>query len=148
MTPAWPTILHVEDNLGDKELLSHACEAAQVRCNLQWVEDGQAAVDYLSGGGAFADREKFPVPSLVLLDLKMPRKNGFEVLEWLRSQSELRWLPVVVFTASNSPKDTRRALELGANSLLVKPSSYRELVEYVHALYHYWFDLSQRPGPD
>jgi CheY-like chemotaxis protein len=143
MNLTWPTILHVEDNLGDKELLEHACRAAEVKCNLIWVEDGEAAVEYLSGTGCYAQRDQFPAPSLVLLDLKMPRRNGFEVLEWLRQHPSLKWLPVVVFTASNSAKDIRRAFELGANSLIVKPTAYRDLVEYIKTLYHYWFRLNQ-----
>jgi CheY-like chemotaxis protein len=145
MNYAWPTVLHVEDNLGDMELLQHACATSAVKLNLQWVEDGQAAVDYLSGTGAFGEREKYPIPALVLLDLKMPRKNGFEVLEWVRHQPELKPLPVVIFTASNSAKDTRRAFELGANSVLVKPTAYKQLIEYVRDLYRYWFELNERP---
>lgn len=148
MKLGWPTVLHVEDNLGDKELLEHASQAAPIKWNLQWVEDGQAAVDYLSAAGPFADRQQFPMPSLVLLDLKMPRKNGFEVLEWLRRQDSIKWLPVVMFTASNSPKDTRRAFELGANSLLVKPTAYRDLIAYAQGIYRYWFELNQAPAPD
>lgn len=147
MNLAWPTILHVEDNLGDKELLEHACRSCDLKCNLLWVEDGQTALDYLSGTGPYGDRNSFPLPSLLLLDLKMPRKNGFEVLQWVRAEPALKWLPVVVFTASNSSKDTRQAFELGANSLLVKPTAYRDLVQYVKTLHHYWFEFSQRAGP-
>jgi CheY-like chemotaxis protein len=147
MNEAWPTVLHVEDNLGDKELLQHACEAAQVKCKVQWVEDGQAAVDYLVGAGTYSNRSEYPFPSLMLLDLKMPRKNGFEVLEWLRASKDFRWLPVVVFTASNSAKDTRRCFDLGANSVLVKPTAYRELIEYIRTVYRYWFELNQSPDP-
>lgn len=145
MRTSWPTVLHVEDNLGDKELLEHASQAAQIRWNLQWVEDGQAAVDYLCGCGPYADREKFPLPGLVLLDLKMPRKNGFEVLEWLRQKAHFKCIPVVIFTASDSAKDARRALELGANSFLVKPTSYRDLIEYARGVYQYWFELNEVP---
>ena len=147
MTQIVPNVLHVEDNLGDKELLEHARDAAQVKWQLHWVADGQASVDYLSGSGVYADRQEFPLPGLVLLDLKMPRKNGFEVLEWVRGQGDLKWLPVVVFTASNSPKDVRRCFELGANSVLVKPTAYRDLVEYVRCLNRYWFELNQPPEP-
>lgn len=145
MNLAWPTVLHVEDNLGDKELLQHACHASDLKCNLLWVEDGQAALDYLSGTGPYTRRNDFPLPSLVLLDLKMPRKNGFEVLQWIREKPDFKWLPVVIFTASNSVKDTRRAFELGANSLLVKPTAYRDLIRYVKTLHHYWFEFTERP---
>jgi|WetSurMetagenome_2_1015567.scaffolds.fasta_scaffold1189288_1 CheY-like chemotaxis protein len=145
MNPAWPTLLHVEDNLGDKQLLEHACRAAQLKCNLDWVEDGQAAVDFLSGVGPYSDRQRFLLPDLMLLDLKMPRKNGFEVLEWLRRQPQFKWLPIVIFTASDSAKDILRALELGANSVLVKPTAYRDLVTCATELYHYWFQLCRLP---
>lgn len=143
MNLAWPTLLHADDDLGDRELVHHAFESIAVRLNLQWVEDGQAAIDYLLGSGPFGDRNLFPLPSLMLLDLKMPRKNGFEVLAWLRQQNDWKWLPVVIFTGSNSEKDTRRCFEMGANSLIVKPTAYRDLVQCVRDLHHYWFVRNQ-----
>lgn len=145
MNLAWPTVLHVEDDMGDKELLEHACKALQVKCNVHWVADGVAAIDYLSGVGAFADRELFPFPALMLLDLKMPRKTGFEVLEWLRQNPVLKWLPTIVFTASDSNKDIQRAFELGANSLIVKPTAYKDLLECVKEINHYWFERNRLP---
>ena len=147
MNPGWPTVLHVEDNLGDKELFQHASQSAELNWNLVWLEDGQTAIDYLSGTGPYSERQKFPLPGLVLLDLKMPRKNGFEVLQWLRQTPGLKALPVVLFTASNSKKDIRHAFELGANSVVVKPTAYRDLQDYAKALHHYWFRLNQTPCP-
>ncbi len=147
MNLAWPTILHVEDDLGDKELLQHAFKATHVKCNIQWVGDGQAAIDYLCGTELFANRESFPMPNLVLLDLKLPRKNGFEVLQWLRAESQLKWLPVVVFTSSDSGKDIKQSFELGANSLIVKPAAFKELIACVADLHHYWFERNRQPSP-
>lgn len=147
MNLAWPTVLHVEDDFGDKELLEHACKAMQFKYNVQWVGDGLAAIEYVSGIGDFGNRALFPLPSLILLDLKLPRKNGFEFLEWLRQQPEFKWLPVVVFTASDSGKDIKRSFELGANSLIVKPTAYKDLVECLKDLNHYWFERSRLPEP-
>lgn len=147
MNLGWPTVLHVEDNLGDKELFQHASQSAELKWNLVWLEDGQTAIDYLCGATPYSEREKFPLPALVLLDLKMPRKNGFEVLHWLRQAPEFKALPVVIFTASNSNKDIRHAFQLGANSVVVKPTAYRDLQDYAKVLHHYWFRVNQMPGP-
>jgi CheY-like chemotaxis protein len=140
-----PTLLHVEDDIGDKELFVQACRTAKLHWHVQWAEDGQAAMEYLSGGGSFADRRRFPSPQLVLLDIKMPRKSGLEVLAWMRSRPETRCLPVITLSASNNPLDVQRAFELGANSFVMKPATYRELVELVKVIFHYWFEINQLP---
>jgi CheY-like chemotaxis protein len=106
---------------------------------------GEEALDYLAGGGDFADRELHPFPALMLLDLQLPRRSGHEVLEWLRSRHELRRLPVVVLTSSREPKDINRAYELGANSYHVKPVSFDALLEMVRVLERYWMALAERP---
>ncbi len=140
-----PTLLHVEDDLGDKELFVQACRTAKLHWQVQWVGDGQAALDYLSGHGSFANRRQFPSPRLVLLDIKMPRKGGMEVLAWMRERPETRCTPVITLSASNNPIDVQRAFELGANSFVMKPSTYKELVELVKAIFHYWFEINQFP---
>jgi CheY-like chemotaxis protein len=104
------------------------------------------AVEYLRGDGPFADREKHPLPDLLLLDLKMPRKNGFEVLEWVRQQPGLKRLPVVVLTSSMQDLDINRAYELGANTYLVKPANYEALVDLVKTLIQYWLTLAITPA--
>ena len=142
MNPALPLLLHVEDDLGDKELLQHACRAAQAKINLHWVQDGEAAVEFLSGHGEFADRDRYPLPKLILLDLKMPRKSGLEVVAWLRGHPVLKGLPVVIFTASNNPGDVKRAFELGANSFVVKPHSIEELMVLVGQFKASWRETS------
>ena len=146
MNLAWKTILHVEDDLGDKELFEHAARSLDSRFNIHWAEDGQVAIDYLSSIGPFSDRQKFPLPNLVLLDLKLPRRNGFEVLQWLREQPQIKWVPVVIFTSSDSEKDIKRAFELGANSLLLKPTAFKDLIECVRELNHYWFTRNRLPS--
>ncbi len=137
-----PTILHIEDDPNDVLLLEHACRKANVSCDLQRVADGDEAIAYLRGADGFANREKFPVPRLILLDLKMPRLNGFDVLEWLRKHDKLRTMPVVVLSSSNHDADLKRAYELGVNSYLIKPVSFDSLVEIVKAIHDYWLTLN------
>jgi CheY-like chemotaxis protein len=102
--------------------------------NLQAVSDGDQAMAYLRGTNTFSDRSKHPMPSLILLDLKMPRVSGFDVLAWLRTEDGLKQLPVVVLTSSNHDADIKRAYDLGARSYLVKPVGFEALVELVKTL--------------
>lgn len=139
------TILLVEDDANEVFLLERAFQKANLRFPLQVVRDGQEAIDYLKHLGSFADRVRYPVPNLMLLDLKMPRKNGFEVLEWLRSQPALKGLIVVVLTSSDLAADINRAYALGTNSYLVKPGNFADLVQLVKSLDSYWFLLNQSP---
>ena len=135
-----------EDLDEDIELLKRAFSTVGVNVPLHFVTDGQQAIDYLKGEGAFANRAQHPLPTMMLLDLKMPVLGGFEVLEWLRAQPALRLLVVVVFTSSADQEDIQRGYELGANSYLVKPSSFDKLLEIVRTLQDYW--LSNNLSPD
>lgn len=138
-------MLLVEDDPNDVLLLQRAFRKAKANTPLYVVSDGQAAVDYLAGRGAYADRATHPLPSLVLLDLKLPRKSGHEVLEWLRAQPMLKRLPVVLLTSSKEPMDINRAYELGANSYLVKPVAFAELLHMARALELYWLQINESP---
>jgi CheY-like chemotaxis protein len=138
------TILHVEDDSNDVLLFQHACRKAQIPSTLQVVEDGDEAIAYLKGAGKFGDREKYPMPQLVLLDLKLPRLNGFEVLAWMRNEEKYRRMPVVVVSSSNHDADVRRAYDAGANSYLVKPVDFNGLVELAKALHSYWLTFNER----
>ena len=140
------TILYIDDDENDVVLLKHAIRAAQLRCNVQAVNDPEKAAAYLGGKGQYADRKCFPVPSLVLMDLKMPRMHGLEVLAWIRTQPVLKRLVVIVLTASNQASEVNRAYELGANSYLVKPVELEALVELVKGIGAYWLSLNERPG--
>src|SRR5882762_8837912 len=113
-------ILLVEDDEADIFLLRRAFRNARIANPLIEVRDGQAAIQYLSGVGAYADRARYPIPFLVLLDLRLPKLSGFEVLEWIRDQPELAELIVVVWTASAQVPEVAKAQELGANAYLVK----------------------------
>src|SRR5215472_11311182 len=128
------TVLHVEDDPNDTLLLEHACRKAGMTFYLQAVCDGDQAIAYLRGSNDFCDRLKYPLPQLILLDLKMPRVSGFDVLAWLRSDGALSQLPVVVLTSSNHDADVKRAYDLGAKSYLVKPVGFEALVELVRTL--------------
>jgi CheY-like chemotaxis protein len=145
MDVARHTLLLVEDKSNDVLLIRRALGKAGIANPLQVVGDGDQAVAYLAGDGPFADRERFPLPGVVLLDLKLPRRSGLEVLEWLRGQPGLKRLPVVVLTSSAESRDINRAYDLGANSYLVKPVEFGPLLEMVKALGPYWLALNQKP---
>jgi len=139
------SILLVEDDPNDIILIKRAFGKATITNPFQVVEDGEEAVAYLAGKGRYGDREKYPLPILLLLDLKLPRKSGHEVLEWLRRQPMLKRLPVVVLTSSQQSSDINRAYDLGANSYLVKPVTFDALVEMVKTLDFYWLILNENP---
>ena len=138
-------ILLVEDDDNDVVLIQHAFKKAGLKESLKTVSSGEEAIDYLSGNGMYADRERFPLPFLLLLDLKMPGTNGFEVLHWVRSASDLKRLLVVVLTSSNLQADVDRAYELGANSYLVKPVELGQMVHMVQRFEAYWTELNRTP---
>lgn len=124
-----PVILLAEDDDNDVFFMRRALQKAQVEFPLQVVTNGQQALDYLSGEGKFADRHTYPLPSLILLDLKMPFLDGFEVLTWIGQQSSLKKTPVAVLTSSAEDRDRRRATELGAKAYFVKPPRPETIVE-------------------
>lgn len=136
-------ILLVEDNEDDIVFMKRCLLRAEVAQPLHVVNDGQQAIDYLAGKEQFADRVQFPLPGLVLLDLKLPRKGGLEVLEWIRQQPALRPLVVLILTTSKEPHDIDRALRLGANAYLVKPASVLDLIEMLKAIRQFWFTFNE-----
>ena len=138
-------ILHVEDSEEDVFLLRYAFQRADIKTPVQVVEDGQEAIDYLAGIGKFADRQEFPLPCLVLLDLKLPQKMGLEVLEWTRQQPAVKSLVVIILSSSVHEGDLRRAYELGANAFLVKPSNANTMAEMCKALSHFWLTFNRTP---
>jgi CheY-like chemotaxis protein len=138
-------VLVAEDNPDDFFLFRRALDKAKFDSPVQRVEDGEEAIAYLAGQGVYDDRGKFPIPSLLLLDLKMPRRSGFEVLEWTRQHPIYKRLPVVVLTSSSQPEDVDRAYSLGANSYLVKPGDFNDLIKLSHAIDDYWMTSNQPP---
>ncbi|OLC08799.1 MAG: two-component system response regulator [Gemmatimonadetes bacterium 13_1_40CM_70_11] len=139
------TILLVEDNPDDVLLIRRAFQKAGIGNPVVAVEHGDEAVAYLDGTGAYADRQRYPIPALVLLDLKLPRRSGLEVLGWVRQHEGLKRLPIVVLTSSRDEGDINKAYDLGANSYLVKPVAFDELLRLVRSVEGYWLMLNERP---
>ena len=127
-------VLLVEDDRNDVLFMRRAWKEAGIRAPLAAVEDGEKALAYLSGTGVYADRSRYPEPSLVLLDLKIPLMSGLEVLRWIRQSSPRPDLPVCVLTSSEEPGDVAQARALGIRDFIVKPSGYSALVEIVRKL--------------
>ena len=128
------TILLVDDSENDLFLMQRAFKKAEFNQPLQMAHNGEEAIAYLKGDGPYSDRNKFPLPAVILLDLNMPMKNGFDVLAWLRTQPALKRLSVVILTASMRQEDVERAFDLGANSFLVKPSAVEDLTNMMRCL--------------
>lgn len=127
-------VLNVEDSLDDVVLLKHACRKAQASFDLRIAEDGEIATDYFLGHGEYSDRSKHPLPNLVLLDLNMPRKSGFEVLTMLKQSTQLQNIPVAIFSSSTNEEDIRRAIAGGAECYLVKPLNHKALISLIQHL--------------
>jgi len=138
-------ILLVEDNPDHAELVRRNLSHGQVANQLHHVEDGEAALDYVFSRGAFADRKKFPRPDLVLLDLRLPRVDGLEVLRQIKSHPELYRLPVVVLTTSDAERDVAVAYEFHANSFLTKPVDFHAFARLLKDLGFYWLAWNQHP---
>ena len=139
-------ILHIEDEECDVFLFQHAMRKAGDNVSIQVATDGQKAIDYLKGAGKFANRNEFPLPSLVLLDLKLPHITGLDVLKWVRQEAGLS-IPVVILSSSENEDDIATAYELGANAYLVKPSDTSELNGIAKTLKDFWL-IQNRPHPN
>jgi CheY-like chemotaxis protein len=142
------TILLVEDDAADAYFLEKAFERILANCAVNRVSDGEEAKDYLQGTGKYADRKVFSLPSVILLDLRMPRMNGFEFLAWLRSEPEMKIIPTVVYSSSENPADIKRAYEMGANSFLHKRISMNAVQETMRSFARYWLEDCGRPPVD
>ena len=133
-----PLILLAEDQQDDVFLMRRALKKAAVPNPIFVASDGQQAIEYLEGKGPYADRKTYPLPGLLLLDLKMPRMDGFDVLSWVQSQAALNALPIVVLSGSGLEEDVLKAKSLGADDYRVKPDEPGALTEIVHQLHSHW----------
>ncbi len=137
-------VLLAEDDPDDVLLTQLAFERARLANPLIVVRDGEEVVSYLKGEGIYSDREKYPVPILLLLDLKMPKMDGFQVLEWLQTHPQLSGMSVAIMTSSDSDPDVNRAYQLGAASYLIKPPDAEALLALVQRLHAYWLILDEK----
>lgn len=139
-------ILLAEDDPGDQLLIRKAFERSTQASQVMIVENGEDMIDYLQLGGRFTNPKDAPRPNLVLLDLNMPRKDGRTTLKEIKSDHDLRRIPVVVLTTSDLQKDIIQCYDLGANSFITKPSSFSGLTAMAEQLETYWFELTQTPS--
>lgn len=137
-TPVAGSILLAEDEETDVMMFQLALRLAGISPSVFVVRDGQEAVDYLSGSDPYNDRTAFPLPALIVLDLKMPRMTGFDVLSWLKSEEALRGIPAVILSSSSYPQDIQQAMELGARDYYIKPHSVRELAKLLQQATGKW----------
>ncbi len=136
-------ILCAEDDWSYADLLLRAFKKSGLHNPIHVVQNGAEAIAYLKGEGKYEDRQKYPMPGLVLVDLKMPMVNGFEVLEWIRTKSDVPHIPVVVLTSSGEVRDIKKAYDLGANSFLSKPCDPDDLMNMMKSVEHYWLHYNK-----
>ncbi|WP_266205962.1 response regulator [Pontibacter kalidii] len=140
-------ILIADDDAEDRMLVKEALDESRLKNHVQFVENGEELLDYLHNRGKFADKEKFPTPGLILLDLNMPKKDGREALKEIKSDDYLRVIPVVVLTTSKAEEDILRTYDLGVSSFITKPVTFASLVDVMKTLSKYWFEIVELPKP-
>jgi len=138
-------ILLVEDNPSDAELTMHALRENNLANHIEWLHDGAEALDFLFASGAYAGRDLNKLPRIILLDLKLPKVNGLEVLQQIKADARTRAIPVVVMTSSREERDIVESYKLGVNSYIVKPVDFDQFTEAVRLLGLYWVLLNQPP---
>lgn len=141
-------ILVADDDEEDRMLIQDAMEESKLLNPLHFVVDGQEVMDYLLRKGKFVDAEKNPLPGLILLDLNMPKMDGRQVLKEIKSNPELRAIPIIVLTTSKAEEDILRTYDLGVNSYITKPVTFDGLVDIVKNLGKYWFEIVSIPFSD
>jgi CheY-like chemotaxis protein len=142
------TILIAEDNDNELALLKHALTKNHLNNPIQVCRDGQETIDYLCGEGRFKDRLNYPFPGVLFLDLKMPKRSGLEVLEWIKAHPECSVGPVMVLTNSRLEDDIKRAYQLGANAYMVKPAKLSELAEIIETACKFWTFCERPKAPE
>jgi CheY-like chemotaxis protein len=138
-------ILIADDDAEDRLLVKEAMEEGRVANRLEFVEDGEELLDYLRNRGKYADKKQYPSPGLILLDLNMPRKDGREAMKEIKSDPQLRVIPIVVLTTSKAEEDILRTYDLGVNSFITKPVTFSSLVNIMQTLEKYWFEIVELP---
>jgi CheY-like chemotaxis protein len=141
-------VLIAEDNEDDAFLLRRALRTTGVEGPVQIVTDGEQVISYLRGEGSFADRQQFPFPGVLFLDIKMPRLGGFGVLEWVHKHPECHVIPTMMFSSSAHPDDVKRAYQSGANAYLVKPATITDLEAVLKKVWDFWLVCARPPLPE
>ena len=131
-------ILLVEDEENDAMLLKMAFKKNNILNPLHWVKDGLEAIAYLNGEGVYADHELYPFPEVLIVDLKMPRMSGLELLQWIRDHPNYKVIPTIIMSSSQQDSDIDKAYALGANTYMIKPSSFDELARMARLAHEYW----------
>src|SRR5438067_11155841 len=139
------TILMADDDADDRRLTKDALEESRLANDLRFVENGEELIEYLRHEGKFSNVEQSPRPGLILLDLNMPRKDGRTALKEIKSDPDLRQIPVVILTTSKADEDVYRSYDLGVNSYIVKPVTFEALVDILQTLEKYWFEIVELP---
>ena len=142
------TLLLVEDSPDDAFFLEYELKKTGIKAQVRVVQDGQEALDYLTGRGKYADRSEFPVPTVLLLDLKLPKVSGLEVLKELKADPRTRAVPVVVMTSSREQRDMVEGYQLGVNSYIQKPIDFGDFQTVIKDLGYYWLVVNQSPPPE
>ena len=140
------TILMADDDLEDQMLVKNAWQKSRLSNDLRFVDDGEQLMDYLSRRGAYADPLDSPRPGVILLDLNMPKKDGYEALEEIKNDPDLRRIPVVVLTTSKAEEDIICSYNLGVSGFITKPVTFEGLVEAIKAIGRYWFEIVELPS--
>ena len=140
------TILMADDDLEDQMLVRNAWQKSRLSNDLRFVDDGEQLMDYLYRRGAYADPNNSPRPGVILLDLNMPKRDGYEALEEIKNDPDLRRIPVVVLTTSKAEEDIICSYNLGVGGFITKPVTFKGLVEAIKALRRYWFEIVELPS--
>jgi CheY-like chemotaxis protein len=142
------TILYAEDDTNDQFFIERALSQLSLPVQVRFVGDGQEALEYLQGKAPYADRSRFPLPTVIFLDIKMPRLNGFELLQWLKQQEAFKRIPVVMISSSHLQADIDRAYELGASAYLVKPARMGELQKLFKVTGEFFIEHVKKPSEE
>lgn len=138
-------VLAADDEESDRLLLSRAFKLFPAAVTLRMVKDGAEAVSYLTGEGRYADRNEFPLPTIILLDIKMPKMSGFDVLDWIKQNPRYSVVPTIVWSSSDLARDVKLAYELGANAYLQKPGGLREIQDLLELTLRFW-TVARKPS--
>jgi CheY-like chemotaxis protein len=138
-------LLIADDDEEDRMLIKDALDESRLRNDIHFVENGEELMDYLRHKGKYADKDKYPLPGLILLDLNMPKKDGREVLKEMKADPNLKYLPVVILTTSKAEEDIIKTYDLGVNSFITKPVTFQSLVDTMKTLSNYWFKIVELP---